>query len=86
MTTYYLVSAPQKRGFVAFARKRGLSQRRACRLAGQWRSVARYRARPQRLDETELVERLKQIAQKKRRLRHCAAQCLSAGTVWRTKR
>jgi transposase InsO family protein len=61
------VSAPQKRGFVAQARERGLSERRACRLVGQCRSVARYRARPAQVDEAALVERLKQIAGKKRR-------------------
>jgi hypothetical protein len=60
-----LGSAPQKRGFVAMARQRGLSQRRACRLARQWRSVARYRVRPPRVDEAALVERLKEIASKK---------------------
>ncbi len=61
------MSAPQKRGFVAMARQRGLSERRACRLVGQSRSVARYRARPVRVDEAKLVERLKQIAKRKRR-------------------
>lgn len=61
------MSAPQKRGFVAFARRHGLSERRACRLAGQWRSVARYRAQLQSVDEAALVERLKEIARKKRR-------------------
>ncbi len=61
------MSAPQKRDFVALARQSGLSERRACRLAGQARSVARYRARPRRVDEAALVERLKQIAGKKRR-------------------
>ncbi len=61
------MSAPQKRGFVAFACKRGVSERRACHLAGQWRSVARYLARPRRVDEAALVERLKEIARKKRR-------------------
>ncbi len=61
------MSAPQKRGFVAQALERGLSERRACRLVGQARSVARYQARPRRIDEAALVERLKQIARKKRR-------------------
>lgn len=62
------MSAPQKRGFVARARERGLSERRACRLVGQARSVARYRTgSPKRVDEAALVERLKQIATKKRR-------------------
>ena len=62
------MSAPQKRGFVARARERGLSERRACCLAGQARSVARYRTgAPKRVDEAALVERLKQIARKKRR-------------------
>lgn len=61
------MSAPQKRGFVTFAQARGLSQRRACRLVGLWRSVARYRARPVRADEADLVERIKAIARTKRR-------------------
>ncbi len=61
------MSAPQKRGFVRLAGTRGLSERRACRLVGQSRSVARYRARPRRVDEAALVERLKEIARKKRR-------------------
>jgi transposase InsO family protein len=63
-----LVGAPQKRGFVAFARERAVSQRRACQLAGLWRSVARYERKPTpQTDEAELVERLKAIAHKKRR-------------------
>ena len=73
------MSAPQKRGFVAMARRRGLSERRACRLVGQSRSVARYRARSARVDEAALVERLKQIARKKRRRGYRLV-----GTGWRT--
>ena len=61
------MSAPQKRGFVRLAGTRGLSERRACRLVGQSRSVARYRVRSQPVDEAALVERLKEIANKKRR-------------------
>jgi putative transposase len=42
------------------------SERQACRLVGLARSTARYRVRP-RADEAQLVERLKDIARKKRR-------------------
>ena len=61
------MSAPQRKSFVAFARERGVSERRACRLVGLSRSVNRYRARPARADEGDLVERLKRFAGKRRR-------------------
>ena len=61
------MSAPQKRIFVTWAQQRGLSQRGACRLVRIARSAARYRPRPARSDEVTLVERLKQIAGRKRR-------------------
>jgi len=43
------------------------SQRLACRFVGLSRSTARYRSRPKR-DETDLVERLRRFAKKRRRL------------------
>jgi len=61
------VTAPQKRRFVDLAKEKGLSERAACRLVRLSRTVARYRARPKRHDNEQLVERLKEIAQKKRR-------------------
>jgi transposase InsO family protein len=42
------------------------SQRQACRFVGLSRSTARYQVRP-KPDQTDLVERLKQFARKKRR-------------------
>ena len=42
------------------------SQRQACRFVGLARSTARYRPRP-KTDETDLVERLKDFANKRRR-------------------
>jgi len=63
------VTAPQKRQFIVLAKERGISERQACRLASLSRTVARYRARPKRhaQDNETLVERLKEIARKKRR-------------------
>lgn len=55
---------------MSFAKKRGLSERCACRLSGQWRSVTRYRAKsqPQQAEATaHLVGRLQEIASKNRR-------------------
>ena len=62
-----LLAAPQRRGFVVFAKEKGLSERGACRLVRLSRTVARYRARPKRQDDEILVERMKQIARKKPR-------------------
>jgi putative transposase len=62
-----LVAASQKRRFVVLAKEKGLSERAACRLVRLSRTVARYRARPERHDNEILVERLKEIARKKRR-------------------
>ncbi|WP_395143588.1 IS3 family transposase [Armatimonas sp.] len=58
------MTAPQKRSFVSFAKTRGLSQRKACRLVKLSRSVARYRVRPGKDDEAQLVERIQTIAKK----------------------
>lgn len=44
-----------------------MSERAACRLVRLSRTVARYRVRPKRHDNDHLVERLKDIARKKRR-------------------
>src|SRR4028118_2141470 len=62
-----MVAAPQKRRFVVYAKEKGFSERAACRLVRLSRTTARYRARPKRHDNDALVERLKEIASKKRR-------------------
>jgi len=62
-----LVAAPQKRRFVVLAKKKGLSERGACRLVRLCRTVARYQAGPKCHDNDQLVARLQEIAQKKRR-------------------
>jgi putative transposase len=62
-----LVAAPQKRRFVVLAKEKGLSERAACRLVRLSRTVSRYRARPKRHDNEQLVERLKEISRSKRR-------------------
>ncbi|MES2465192.1 MAG: integrase core domain-containing protein [Armatimonadota bacterium] len=62
-----MVAAPQKRRFVVYAKEKGLSERSACRLVRLSRTVARYRVRPKRYDNDHLVERLQEIARKKRR-------------------
>lgn len=61
------MTAPQKRRFVVLAKEKGLSERSACRLVRLSRTVARYRSCPKRHDNELLVERLKDIARKKRR-------------------
>ena len=48
-----------------FISEHGISERRACKLVGAHRSVIRYRS--VRADETELVNKIKQIAWEKRR-------------------
>ena len=50
-----MVAAPQKRRFVVLAKKKGLSERAACRLVRLSRTVARYRACPKRPDNDALV-------------------------------
>ena len=49
------------------AKEKGLSERAACRLVRLSRTAARYRARPKRHDNEQLVERLKEISLSKRR-------------------
>ncbi len=44
-----------------------MSERGACRLVRLSRTVARYRSRPKAYDNETLVERLQEIARKKRR-------------------
>lgn len=63
------------------------SQRLACRFVGLSRSTARYRSRPKR-DETDLVERLKEFARKRRRLGYRMAhkELLRQGLVVNHKR
>jgi putative transposase len=61
------VSAPQKKAAVGhLVEAQKCSQRLACRFMGLSRSSARYQRRVQG-DETELVERLKRFARKRRR-------------------
>jgi putative transposase len=61
------VSAPQKKAAAGhLVSKRMCSERQACRFVGLSRSSVRYRVRP-KSDETELVERLKEFARKRRR-------------------
>jgi transposase InsO family protein len=50
---------PARRSGVAFLRERGLSERRACELAGIHRSSARYVAHPP--DDAAVVSRLREI-------------------------
>lgn len=54
------MTAPQRRGGVAFRRGQGFSERGACRLIGLARSSCRYRARPAK--EPGLAERIRQLA------------------------
>lgn len=67
--------------------RRNYSQRRACRLVGLSRSTARYRFRP-KIDEAELVKRLKAFARKRRRRGYRLAyqQLRRAGIVVNHKR
>ena len=61
------MSAPQKKAAARHLVEQGkCSQRLACRVIGLSRSSARYVART-RTDEAQLVERLKQLARKRRR-------------------
>ena len=61
-----MVTPDAKREAVAHARARhGLSERRACLLIGISRRVARYE--PNRVDDTALRERLRELAGERRR-------------------
>ena len=62
---------------VSQATERGLSQRRACRLADVARSSARYQAHPR--DDQALREQLEQIKHKYPRFRHPTRPCAAAG-------
>ena len=77
------MSAPQKRAAVRYlVERRGCSQRRACRLAGIVRTVARYQAKLRHADEPVLVERLKEIAQKRHRRGYRLAHQELRGDGW----
>lgn len=61
------MSAPQQKAAARHLVESGrCSQRLACRVVGLSRSTARYVARMQ-ADEASLVERLQQLAEKRRR-------------------
>src|SRR5207248_8357381 len=53
------------RAVVAFFRERGVSERRACRVAGIQRSTWQYKPQPDR--NADLRERLRKFAEKRRR-------------------
>jgi putative transposase len=55
-----MVSTELRRAVVSFLKERGLSERRSCVLAGLSRSGLRYQAHPR--DNTDLAERLREIA------------------------
>jgi len=60
-----MVSTELRRAAVSFLKERGLSERRSCVLAGVSRSGLRYRAHPR--DNTDLAERLREIARRHKR-------------------
>jgi putative transposase len=60
-----MVTTSVRRDVVSFLQSRGLSQRRACALAGLARSTCRYTHR--RRDPTELSTRLRQLASERPR-------------------
>lgn len=82
-----MVGAPQKRAAARHLIDKGMcSQRQACRFVGLSGSWARYRARPSS-DEADLVERLKELARKRRRGYRLAHQELRrSGVVVNHKR
>jgi len=57
--------AARHRAWVAATKELGFSERRACRLIGIHRSVARYK--PSKEVPTELLTRLKELASDRRR-------------------
>ena len=56
------VSTELRRAAVSFLKERGLSERRSCVLAGVSRSGQRYQAHPR--DDTDLAERLREVARR----------------------
>ena len=60
-----MTPAARRRAGVAATKESGFSERRACRLIGIHRSVARYK--PSKKVPTELLTRLKELASERRR-------------------
>ena len=60
-----MTPAARRRAWVAATKELGFSERRACRLTGIHRSVARYK--PSKEVPTELLTRLKELASERRR-------------------
>jgi putative transposase len=60
-----MVSTELRRAAVSFLKERGLSGRRSCVLAGVSRSGLRYHAHPR--DDSDLAERLREIARRHKR-------------------
>jgi len=60
-----MVSTELRRTAVGFLKERGLSERRSCVLTGLSRSGLRYHAQPR--DDTDLTERLREIARRHKR-------------------
>src|SRR5512136_1224020 len=59
------VSTELRRAAVSFLKERGLSERRSCVLVGMSRSGLRYQAHPR--DDSDLAERLQEIARRHKR-------------------
>lgn len=60
-----MTPAERRRAWLVATEEVGLSERRACRLVGVHRSVARYK--PRREDPVELVGKLRELASERRR-------------------
>jgi putative transposase len=60
-----MVSTELRRAAVSFLKERGLSERRSCVLIGTSRSGLRYQAHPR--DDSDLAERLREIARRHKR-------------------
>lgn len=63
-----MVAPSSRREVVRHLRdERGIAERRGCQLVGVARSTVRYRRRPRPLDESSLVERIQELAKRRRR-------------------
>ena len=60
-----MTPAVRRRALLVAREELGLSERRACRLIGIHRSVARYEAR--KWDSSEMLTRLRELASERRR-------------------
>jgi putative transposase len=69
-----MVSTELRRAAVSFLKERGLSERRSCVLAGVSRSGLRYQAHPR--DNSDLAERLREIARRHKRYGYRRAHAL----------